>query len=201
MVLRWILQKRQGAAAEYRGAGSRMCNNGSSRGCRVLLLNAAVQSATCAAKDPCSCIYRPSTSNLKDSHFSHPTCAGLANFCGVTAGHKIRQFKKASSQFVFLPYRISKRIDEHWNKRDGIRLGKICEICAQKKWIAFQDRLRRITYEIIRCAHSTLHQCCQMYGKVSINMDFWDDTDFYTKICQWYANSKITLNFKKKNTC
>ncbi len=29
----WILQKVQGAAAEYRGAGSRACNNGSCRGC------------------------------------------------------------------------------------------------------------------------------------------------------------------------
>ncbi len=37
-------------------------------------------------------------------------------------------------------------------------------------------------------------QCCQMYGKVCINTDFWYDTDFYTEICQWYGNSKIIWN-------
>ncbi len=42
---KWILQKVLGAAAEYPGAGSRVCNNESCRGCRVLLLNAALQSA------------------------------------------------------------------------------------------------------------------------------------------------------------
>ncbi len=92
-----------GSTAEYRGAGSRMCNNEFCRGCRVLLLNAAMQSAMRAAKNPQSCIYKPSTSNLKDSHFSHPTCVGLATFRGAIAGHKIHQFKKAPSQFIFLP--------------------------------------------------------------------------------------------------
>ncbi len=94
-VQRWILQKVQGAAAEYRGAGSRVRNNGSCRGYRVLLLNAAVQSAVRAAKNPRSRFYKPSTSNLKDPNFSHPTYAGLDSFRGAIAGHQIWQFKKA----------------------------------------------------------------------------------------------------------
>ncbi len=39
-------------------------------------------------------------------------------------------------------------------------------------------------------------QCCQMHGKVRINTNFWDDTNFYTEICQWYGNSKIIRNLK-----
>ncbi len=38
-VQRWILQEVHGAAEKYRGAGSCVCNNGSCRGSRVLLLN------------------------------------------------------------------------------------------------------------------------------------------------------------------
>ncbi len=67
------------AAAEYRGVGSHVCNNGSCRGCRVLLLHAAVQSTVRAAKNLRSRVYKLSTSNLKDQHFSHPTCAGLSS--------------------------------------------------------------------------------------------------------------------------
>ncbi len=86
-------------SAEDRGTWSHMRNNGFCRGCRVLLLNAA----QCAAKNSCSRIYKLSTSNLKDSHISHPSSVGLAPFCGTIAGHKIRQFKKASSRFISLP--------------------------------------------------------------------------------------------------
>ncbi len=83
-VQQWILQKLQDAPAEYRGAGSHVCNNGS--------LNAAVQRAMCAAKNPHSRIYKPLTSNLKDPHFSHPIYASLALFRGTIAGHQIWQF-------------------------------------------------------------------------------------------------------------
>ncbi len=83
------MQKMQGAAAEYQSAGIRMGNSGSCRGCRVLLLNAATQSAMHSGKNPRSCIYELLTSNLKDLHFSHPTCTGLATFRGAIAGHKI----------------------------------------------------------------------------------------------------------------
>ncbi len=91
----------QGAVAEYRGAGSRVWDNGSCRGCRVLLLNAAVQSATRAAKNPRSRIHKPSTSNLEDPHFSHPTCAGPAPFRSAIAGHQIWQFKISQRIFFY----------------------------------------------------------------------------------------------------
>ncbi len=43
-----------------------LCNSGFCKGCRLLLLNAVVQSVVCVAKNPRSRIYKPLTSNLKD---------------------------------------------------------------------------------------------------------------------------------------
>ncbi len=61
----------------------------------MLLLNAAMQSAVRAAKNLRSRICKPSTSNMKDSHFSHPTYADLAPFHGAIAEN--------SSRNIFLP--------------------------------------------------------------------------------------------------